>query len=156
MGMGLAELYVRPTVLAALRGLDLAAESVGDPLHAVADSQNRDAQFQYPGIAFGSFFVVDGAGAAAEDDADRLKAADFVEGSGTGEDSGEDLLFAYPASDELGVLAAEIEDYDATAFGLRFGLVLHGCSCGHVVLSRAECFKVTDLKIRHYARRMAE
>ena len=104
---------LRAAVFAALGFLDVAAESVGHPLHAVANPEHRNAEAQDFGIADGGVLIVDGTGAAGEDDADRVVAADFVELGAAGEDGGEDFELADAAGDELGVLAAEIEDDDA-------------------------------------------
>jgi hypothetical protein len=120
MRMSLAELNVSSAVFAAFGGLHLATERVSDPLHAVAYSQNRDVEFQYAGVALGGVLIVDGAGAAGKDDPGGGIGANFVYRCGAREDGGEDLLLADATGDELGVLAAEIEDDDAAAFGLRF------------------------------------
>ncbi len=100
-------------VLAALGFLDVAAESVGHPLHAVADAEDGNAEAQDFGIADGGVFIVDGTGAAGEDDADGVVRADVFDFGVAGEDGGEDFELADAAGDELGVLAAEIEDDDA-------------------------------------------
>ena len=81
-----------------------------DPLHAVADAEDRHAHGEDLRITLGGVGVVDGAGAAGEDQARRSIPADFFDGGGAWEDGGEDLLLANAARDELGVLAAKIQD----------------------------------------------
>jgi hypothetical protein len=95
-------------IFTAFGRFDFSAEMVGEPLHAVADSEDGDAEREYVDVTFGSLGIVDGAGAAGKHDAGRFELADFVERGGTWENGGEDLLFANPASDELSVLAAEV------------------------------------------------
>src|SRR6266478_5742772 len=103
-----------------------------EPLHSVADAEHGDAEGKHGRVAFGSLGVVDGAGSAGEHDAAWLELADFVERGGARENGGEDLLFADAAGNELRVLAAEIEDDYAAAFGVgAFVMLLHLDSAGH-------------------------
>src|SRR5690242_938609 len=51
-------------IFAALRLFHLAAERVGDPLHSVAYSKDRQAHRENMRIAFWSIRIIDGAGAA--------------------------------------------------------------------------------------------
>jgi hypothetical protein len=113
MGLAFLDIQVRATVFAAVGWLDLSAEFPRDPLHAVADSQDRDTESEDAGIALGGLFVVDGAWTAGKDDAGGLEFFQGFQGRGTGKNGGEDLLFANAPGDELGVLTAEIEHYDS-------------------------------------------
>src|SRR5258707_14474394 len=100
-----------------------------EPLHSVADAEHRDAERENGWIAFGSWRVVDGAGSAGEHDAAWLKLADFIERRSARENGGEDLLFADAAGDELSVLAAEIENDYAAAFGVGAFVMLLQLDC---------------------------
>ena len=57
-----------------MAGVDLAAQVVGDQLHAVADAEHRDAGAQGLGVDLGRARLVDAGGAAAEDEAGRVAA----------------------------------------------------------------------------------
>ncbi len=99
-------------VLALIRGAHLAAEMMSDKLQAIADAEDRESQGQDGGIGGRCVRVVNGAGASGEDQADGMMGSDFSDGSGTGKDDGEDILLSDAAGDELGVLAAKIQDDD--------------------------------------------
>ena len=111
-------------VLARGGGFDVAAEVVDDELQAVADAEDGDAEGEERGVGGGGVGVVDGAGAAGEDDAAGRERADLVEGRGAGKDDGEDVELADAAGDELGVLRAEVEDDDC--LGVHEGIVNGG------------------------------
>jgi hypothetical protein len=85
---------------------------VDDELEAVADAERGQAEREDGGVGGRGVGVVDGGWASAEDDADGVVGLDFGEWGGAGEDYGEDVVFADPAGDELGVLRAEVEDDD--------------------------------------------
>ena len=105
---------------------------MGDPLHAIADSQDWHARGQNLWIALRGLGVIDGTGAAAKDYAGWLELHDFFERRAAWQDGGEDLLFADSTSDQLSVLAAEVQDVYAVAFGVRSGVLwLHGGRGGH-------------------------
>src|SRR5216684_2840423 len=130
---GTIDIQHRAAVFTARRRLHFPAQVVGEPLHTVADSQHRDAERKNGRVAFGSLRVVDGTGSAGEHNARGFELADFVERGGARENGREDLLLANAPGDELRVLAAEIENDYAAAFGVRaFVLVLlHLGSAGH-------------------------
>ncbi len=107
---GVLDVEDSAAIFAAFGRFDLSTQVMGEPLHAVADSQDRDSEGQNIYVTIRGLRVVDGAGAAGEDDAGGFEFADFVERGGAWEDGGEDLLFADAAGDQLRVLAAEIED----------------------------------------------
>src|SRR6266852_2524446 len=105
---------------------------MGEPLHAVADAQHRDAEGKYGGVAFGSLRVVDRTGPAGKHNARGFGLADGVERDGAWEHGREHLLFANAAGDELRILAPEVENDYAAAFGVRALVVrLHLSSGGH-------------------------
>src|ERR1700732_4550274 len=118
-------------VFATLGGFHFAAEMVREPLHAVADSEDGDAERKDVDVTFRSLGIVDRAGPAGEHDAGGFELTDFVERGGTREHGGKDLLFADAAGDELRVLAAEVENDYAAAFGIgAFVVLLHLDSAG--------------------------
>ena len=93
-------------------GADSAAEMVDDELQSVADAEDWEAEREDCGVGGRRVGVVDRAGAAGEDDADRVVRVDLVDRRGAGKDDGEDVVFADAAGDELGVLRPEVEDDD--------------------------------------------
>src|ERR1700675_4224236 len=103
------------------------------PLHAVADSQDGDPQCEDIYIALGSLGIVNGARPTGKNDAGGFELTDFVERGGARQNGGEDLLFADAAGDELGVLAAEVENDYAAQLGVRALVVflLQLGSAGH-------------------------
>ena len=87
-----------------------AAQLLGHGLHAVADAQHRHALLERRlrgprGLGGG-----DGFRAAGEDDALGVEFGDVLGGGVEGADFAVDADFAYAASDQLGVLGAEVED----------------------------------------------
>src|SRR5512143_3281876 len=100
------------SVFAVGAGDDLAAERMHHEMQSVTDAEDGKAEFDDALIGWGRIGVVDGRGAAGEDDADGSVAADFVECGGAGENDGEDVELANSARDELSVLRAEVEDDD--------------------------------------------
>jgi len=97
--MGAFDVQDGAAIFATFGRFDLAAQVMGEPLHAVADSQHGDSEGQDTYVAVGSLRVVDGAGTAGENNARGLELADFVERGGAWEDGGKDLLFADSAGD---------------------------------------------------------
>src|ERR1700687_1615091 len=122
--IGAIDIQNRATVFAACRRLHFSSEVIGEPLHAVADSQPRAAEGKNGRIAFGGLRVVYGAGSAGKHDARRFELADFLDRGGARENGGEDLLLANAAGDKLRVLTAEIENDYAAAFGVGAFVVL--------------------------------
>src|SRR5690242_8595996 len=106
-------LKLRAAIFAALRPFHLAAERVGDPLHSVADSKDRQVHREDTRIAFWRIRIIDRAGTARKNQAGRFEFADLVKGGGTGENRGEHLLLADTAGNQLRILAAEIQHHDA-------------------------------------------
>ncbi len=104
-------------VFAPVRLFHSPSELVGQELHAVADTQDRYAQFE-DGLrgAIGLFFI-NRIRSAGEDDADRIEFADESFGNVVGVELAIDLLLAYAAGDQLRVLRPEIEDQDLLVHG---------------------------------------
>ena len=96
---GVFDVQHRAAVLTTLGRFHFPAQMMGEPLHAVADSEDRDAEGEDIYVAFGGLRVVDGAGTAGEDDAGGFEFADFVERGGAWEYGREDLLFPDAAGD---------------------------------------------------------
>jgi len=99
-------------VLARWGGLNFAAEVVHDELQAVADAEDGHAHREQRGVGSGRVGVVDRAGAAGENEAQRSEGADLVERRGAGKHDREDVEFADAARDELGVLRPKVQDDD--------------------------------------------
>ena len=136
--VGLGEADDGVTVFAVGRRGDFAAELVGEELHAVADAQDREAGLEDVGGRLRGAFVVDGCGAAGEDEAARVQALDLLTRSVVGDQHAVDVALAHAPGDEHGVLRAEVEDDDCLA-GLRCfdglstnggGLGTNGCVSG--------------------------
>ena len=105
----------------------LAAQGVGHELAAIADAQHRHAQLKDGRVGLGRARLIDGVGAAGEDEADGLHSAEFLQRGRVGLDLAIDAALAHPAGDELVVLAAEIQDNHGLmghhlAFFLSFSL----------------------------------
>lgn len=93
-------------------GGDTAALGVSDELHAVADAQYGQAQVEDGFVGQGRFLGEDGSWAAGENDATGAKVADDFDAGVKWHDFAIDPGFADAPRDELGVLAAEVEDED--------------------------------------------
>ncbi len=99
--------------LAVVAGRDPPAELLRHRLHAVADAEHRDAEFEDRARRRGRLRLGGGLGAAGKDDALRAKAADFFVRDVPRVDFAVDAELADPPGDELRVLRAEVEDQDA-------------------------------------------
>src|SRR5260370_22832487 len=108
--IGILNIQNGPAIFAALCRLYFPAQVVGEPLHAVADSEHRNTEREHARIAFGSLRVVDRTRPAREHDARGFELANFVERRGARENGGEDLLLAKAAGNELRRPAAEIQN----------------------------------------------
>jgi len=112
-------------VLALVGGFDLAAELVGEELHAVADAEDGKSGLEDVGRQLGRVVVVDRGRAAREDEAGRVELADVVPGGVVGDELGVDAGLADAAGDEHRELRPEVEDddglrVDGRRLGLRF------------------------------------
>ena len=97
---------------------DLAAQSVGHELAAVADAQDGHAPGEDLGVHVGRGLQIDAVGAAGEDDADGVHGLQLGQGSGIGLDFAVHVAFPDTAGDELVVLAAEVQ-HDNSLVGHR-------------------------------------
>src|SRR5437762_2774393 len=123
------------SVFAAMRLLHLAAHRLGDPVHAVADTEHRNSHRQHAMVAGGSAGIVSGTRSARENQTDGLKFADLVWSGGAWHNRREYLLLADAARNQLGVLTAKIDHDDAAALGIRPRLdFLHCGWAAHALL----------------------
>src|SRR5712664_2314341 len=130
--IGIFNIQNGAAIFAARRRLHFPAQVIGEPLHAIADSEHRNAEREHARVAFGGLRVVDRPGPTGKHDAGGFELADFIERRGARKNGGEDLLLANAAGNELGVLAAEIEhDYTAAFRVGAFVAWLHLGSAGH-------------------------
>ncbi len=91
---------------------DLAAELLGDRLHAVADAENRQAELEQPGRNFRTIAIQGRFRAAREYESTRAEITDLRELRIPGVNFAVNPGFAHAARDQLRVLRAEIEDQD--------------------------------------------
>ena len=106
-------------VLAVVERDDVAAELVGHQLGAVADAEDGDPAGPDGRIRPRGARVVDRVRAARQDDRARAAALELVEGRVERQQLRVDVELAHAAGDELGELAAEVEDDDGARGGGR-------------------------------------
>src|ERR1700675_4715962 len=97
-------------VLAPLRRDDLSTEEVAHGLHAVADAENGNAGLEEALVGQRGAVVVDARWAARENDPPVAGGQQLLHGLRAGDDLGIDGQLTDAASDQLGVLRAEIQD----------------------------------------------
>src|SRR5438552_5900598 len=68
----------RAAVLAPMRFLDFAAHGFGDPVHAVADAENRDAHGEHGMVARGRHGSVRGAGTTGKNENEQLDISEIL------------------------------------------------------------------------------
>ena len=115
---------VRRAVLALAGRQDVTTELASHELGAVTDAQDGDASAPDRRIRLRGVVVVDGVGAAAEDDRLRAAAFQFLVRGVVREQLGVDVELADAASDQLGELAAEVEDDDRSGHRGRGAILL--------------------------------
>ena len=98
---------------------DVPAELVGHELGAVADAQDGDAPVPDGRVGPGGIRVVDRHRAARQDDRPRAAALDLLPRRVVGQQLRIDVELADPPRDQLGELAAEVEDDDGAGRGRR-------------------------------------
>ena len=103
---GVAELTLRAA-------FDATAELLGHRLHAVADAENRNAGFEHGLAGLVVAFFIGAHVRAGKNDALRVVFADEFRRHVVGMNFTVDVGFAHAAGDELGHLAAEVENEDA-------------------------------------------
>src|ERR1700730_14583416 len=104
------DVQVRGAVLTAEGTLHFPTKRVGEPMHAVTDTEDRNAKLENVRVALRRIRVVNRAWAAGEDHTNGFEGADFFERGSARQNRGEHFLLADAARDQLRVLAAEIED----------------------------------------------
>src|SRR5918998_953758 len=102
--------YVRAAVLPDLDGSHLPAEEERHELHPVADAEHRHVEVEERGVHPRGVVLVDAAGATGEDYALRVAGLYLLYGGVVGDQLRVDAGLADPAGDQLGVLAAEVQD----------------------------------------------
>ena len=107
---------------------DVAAELVGHELCAVADPEDRDAPAPDRGVRLRRAVVIDGVRAAGQDDAARPALLELGIGRVVREQLRVDVELTDAPRDELGELAAEVEDDDRAGFCR--GAALARCAVG--------------------------
>ncbi len=100
------------TVLAGVSAGAVGAEMLRDDVHAVADAEHGDAEVEDFVGEVGRAGIVEAGGTTGKDNAAGLQRADFLEGKVIGMDLAIDASLADAPSDELGVLAAKVENQD--------------------------------------------
>ena len=112
-------------ILALGRAFDLAAESMGDELHAIADPENGNAKVVDFTIHLRSLGRVNTRRTAREDDAGRFELRDSRGFCVVGNDLGVNLALPHAAGYDLSILGTEIEDeYFITGWKWRHGVAL--------------------------------
>jgi len=114
--------HVGRTVLAVVERDDVAAELVGHQLGAIADAEYGDLPGPDRGIGARGVRVVDRVRAAGQDDGAGAAAFEFGHGRVVRQQLAVDVELAHAPGDQLGELAAEVEDDDRLAV-LRVGRV---------------------------------
>ena len=104
--------HARRAVFAAVGRDDVTAELERHHLGPVADAQDRDTAGPHGRVRTGCIRVVDRHRAARQDDRPRAAALELLERGVVGQELRVDVELADAAGDELGELAAEIEDRD--------------------------------------------
>ena len=97
-------------VLAGMPGIDLAAEVVGDQLHAVADAEHRDSRAQSFGVDLRGSSFVHARGPATENQPNRRALLQFGPGGGPRDQLAVHIRLAHATGDQLAELRPEVED----------------------------------------------
>ena len=114
VALGAAEFAMVP-------GRDLDAQRLAGRLHAVADAQDGNAQFEDAGVGGGGSSFVDAGRPPREDQPLGGEFTDAGDREIVTDDLAEDILFADSPGDELGGLRTEVEHQDPLAGGLDGG-----------------------------------
>jgi hypothetical protein len=103
------DMDARRSVLALAGGRDLAAELIGQQLHAVANPQDRHAGVEGGRIAARRALLVDAGRAAGEDQGAGLSITDRVPRRRAGDQLAVNAGFAHAARDQLAVLRTKVQ-----------------------------------------------
>ncbi len=135
-----ADADVRRPVLAAVGGQDVPAELMGHQLRAVADAEDGEPPVPDRRVRPRGIGVVDRHRAAGEDDRARPSTLDLLVRGVVRQQLGVDVELADPARDQLGELAAEVEDDDRAGRGgpVAVGPVVGGAVGGRGLERRLE------------------
>jgi hypothetical protein len=85
---------------------------VDDEVQAIADAEDRQAQFQQARVGGGGVRVVNRRRPATEDQAEGLERLNLGDRRGAGQHDGENILLADAPRNQLRILRTEIEDDD--------------------------------------------
>jgi hypothetical protein len=118
---GLDHIDLRPTVLSMLGAFDLPAELVGRKMHAVTDPQDRNPELENGGIHLRRVRLVDALRPTRENHSDGVLLPNLLRAEVEGLDHAVDPVLPHPAGDQLGVLAAKIQDDDGLMAAWRLG-----------------------------------
>ena len=128
--LGIAfDIQLCTAVFTTVGAFDFSAKGVREPLHAVADAEDRYSQLQRLRIAQRGVLVIHRARAARQHDPYWFLRANLREAGRARKDRGKHLLLADAAGDQLSVLAAKIQ-HDDSVFRAHHASVLSGCRCG--------------------------
>jgi hypothetical protein len=117
---------IRTAVLALVGGANFSAEGVHHKLQSVADAEYGQAQLKDFGVRGWSVGVVDRRWATGKNDSDRGVAFNFFDAGCARQNYRKNILFTNAARDELGILGAEVEDYDGLGFHGRVSQIAGG------------------------------
>ena len=104
-------------VLGDIVRLDLATEIARHQLHPVADAERGDAEREDAGVDVRGALDVHGRRAAGEDQRQRIPPPHLVRGDAVADELGIDARLTDAPGDQLGVLAAEVDDEDGPLLG---------------------------------------
>ena len=121
--------HVGRAVLAVVGGHDVAAQLAGHQLRPVADAEDGDPPGPDRRVGPRRIGVVDRVPAAGQDDRPGAASLDLLVWRVVRQELGVDVELADAARDQLGELAAEVEDDDGAGFG--------GRGAGRPVVTRA-------------------
>lgn len=99
--------------------VDLAIEPLANRLHAVADAENGDAEFEDGRVGLGGAVGINAAWPAREDESFGSEFFNSLGREVVSDKLAEHVLIANAACDQLGGLRAEIEDQNAIFVGDR-------------------------------------
>ena len=100
----------RATILTRLRVLYFGAQQLATDLHAVADAENRYAEFQQARVALRCAFFINTARTAAENQPFGFHRGQRFQRRVGRDKQTEDTRLTYTSGDELHVLRAKVED----------------------------------------------
>ena len=115
----IADLHACAAKLAVVACLHAAAEQMTHQLHAVANSQHGNAKREDRGVTGGRANFEDARRAARKNDAPGLDRANLFHGNPRRDQQAEHARLAHAARNQLGRLAAKVEDENSFGAGRR-------------------------------------